>query len=112
MSGDALIIAIFFVTLANILRYLSSQRVLMVMMREANPLLYQQINRSGDFIFSQNVINRQKRFFHYIRSQEYLHHHNEAFIAKCNKVKHLFILSMVLVFTLVLSLFFVAFTGL
>lgn len=112
MSGDALIIAIFFVTLANITRYLSSIRVLMFLMREANPLLYQQVNRGGNFSFSQNDIHRQKRLYHYIHSQEYLHHHDEAFIAKCNKVRHLFVLSTALVLTLVCSLFFVAFTGL
>ncbi|MDD1793480.1 universal stress protein UspB [Enterovibrio makurazakiensis] len=113
MSGDALIIAIFFVALANILRYLSSLRALLVMMREANPLLYQQMNRgSSNFFSSQGDISRQKRLFHYIRCQEYLHHHDGAFIAKCNKVRHLFILSTALVLALIFSLFFVAFTGL
>ncbi|MEZ8141169.1 universal stress protein UspB [Enterovibrio norvegicus FF-33] len=112
MSGDALIIAIFFVTLANILRYVSSLRVLLVMMREANPLLYQQMTRGNNFFSSQGDISRQKRLYHYIRSQEYLHHHDTAFIAKCNKVRHLFILSTALVLALVVSLFFVAFAGL
>ncbi|AMG30552.1 universal stress protein UspB [Grimontia hollisae] len=112
MSGDGLIIAIFFVALVNILRYLSSLRTLLVMMREANPLLYQQVARGNNFFASQSDISRQKRLFHYIRSQEYLHHHDNVFIAKCNKVRHLFILSTALVLTLVLSLFFVAFAGL
>lgn len=112
MSGDALIIAIFFVTLANVLRYFSSVRVLMVLMRDANPLLYQQVNRGNSFLSSQSDLNRQKRLYHYIRSQEYLHHHNEVFIAKCNKVRHLFLLSTALVLVLVLSLFLVAFVGL
>lgn len=112
MSGDALIIALFFVTLTNIVRYFSSVRVLIVLMREANPLLYQQVNRGNNFLASQSDIHRQKRLYHYIRSQEYLHHHNEVFIAKCNKVRHLFLLTTFLVLTLVLSLFLVAFTGL
>ena len=112
MSGDALIIAIFFVTLINIIRYSSSLRVLLVMMREANPLLYQQVNRGNNFFYSQTDIHRQKRLYHYIRSQEYRHHHDDAFIAKCNKVRHLFILSTILVLSLVCSLFFVAFAGL
>ncbi|MCC4800819.1 universal stress protein UspB [Enterovibrio norvegicus] len=113
MSGDALIIAIFFVTLANILRYFSSLRALLSMMREANPLLYQQMHRgNNNFFSSQGDISRQKRLYHYIRSQEYLHHHDDAFIAKCNKVRHLFILSTALVLALVVSLFFVAFAGL
>ncbi|MDD1781980.1 universal stress protein UspB [Enterovibrio sp. ZSDZ35] len=113
MSGDALIIAIFFVMLVNIMRYMSSLRALLCMMREANPLLYQQVNRGSNNFFSpQGDISRQKRLFHYIRSQEYMHHHDEAFIAKCNKVRHLFILSIALVIALVVSLFFVAFAGL
>ncbi|USH02525.1 universal stress protein UspB [Grimontia kaedaensis] len=112
MSGDALIIAIFFVTLVNILRYLSSLRTLLVMMRDANPLLYQQVARGNNFFAPQGDISRQKRLYHYIRSQEYMHHHDDAFIAKCNKVRHLFILSTTLVLLLVMSLFFVAFAGL
>lgn len=113
MSGDALIISIFFVLLVNLLRYFSSLRVLLVLMREANPLLYQQIRRNGGNFFSvQSDVNCQKRLYHYIRSQEYLHHHDEAFIGKCNKVRHLFILSLVLIVALVAMLFFVAFSGL
>lgn len=113
MSGDALIIAVFFVTLINILRYLSSLRVLMLMMREANPLLYQQVHRAGgNFFSSQDNISRQKRLYHYIRCQEYLHHHDHAFIKKCNKVRHLFLLSVLMSAALVMTFFLVAFTGL
>ena len=110
MGGDALIIAIFFVTLANVIRYFSSLRALLVLMREANPLLYQQVN-GGRFFFSQGDMHKQKRLYHYIRSQEYLHHHDEVFTAKCKKVRHLFILCTCLVLSLVLSLFLVAFLG-
>ncbi len=112
MSGDALIIAVFFTLVVNIARYLSSLRVLMVMMREANPLLYQQMHRAGNFFSSQGDISRQKRLYHYIRCQEYLHHHDRAFIDKCNKVRHLFILSLAMTGLLVLTFFFVAFMGL
>lgn len=111
MSGDTLIIAVFAVTLVNILRYLSSLRALLTMMREANPLLYQQVNRTN-FFSAQGDISRQKRLFHYIRSQEYLHHHDEAFVEKCNKVRHLFLLSSALTVSMVATLFFVAFAGL
>ncbi len=80
--------------------------MLLVMMRDANPLLYQQVARGNNFFAPQGDISRQKRLYHYIRSQEYLHHHDDAFIAKCNKVRHLFILSTTLVLALVLSLLF------
>ncbi len=112
MSGDALIIAVFFVTLVNIFRYLSSLKVLIIMMRDANPLLYQQVHSVGNFFTSQADINKQKRLFHYIKSQEYLHHHDDAFITKCNKVRHLFILSLAMMTLLVVTLFLVAFAGL
>ncbi|RXJ73011.1 universal stress protein UspB [Veronia nyctiphanis] len=111
MSGDAIIVAIFFVLSVNILRYFSSLRVLLCMMREANPLLYQQVARGNNFFAPQGDISKQKRLYHYIRSQEYLHHHDEAFIAKCNKVRHLFVLSVGLSAALVATLFFVAFSG-
>lgn len=110
MEGDTLIIAVFLATLANIVRYISSLRVLLFMMREANPLLYQQV--SGDHFFNMNGdMHKQKRLYHYIRSQEYQHHHDEAFIAKCNKVRHLFVLCTCLVLSLIFTLFLVAFTG-
>ncbi|MFD2179765.1 universal stress protein UspB [Veronia pacifica] len=112
MSGDAIIIAIFSVLLVNIIRYVSSLRVLLTMMREANPLLYQQVARGSNFFSPQGDISRQKRLYHYIRSQEYLHHHDGAFIAKCNKVRHLFVLMLCLSVALVVTLFFVAFSGL
>lgn len=112
MSGDALILAVFFVMIVNIMRYLSSLRVLMSMMREANPLLYQQVHRSGSLFNAQGNISKQKRLYHYIRSQEYLHHHDNAFISKCNKVRHLFMLSIGMFSILIVTLFFVAFAGL
>ncbi len=54
MNGDILIVAVFTVTVINLARYVSSLRALVVMLRDANPLLYQQICR------------RESNFFHFI----------------------------------------------
>lgn len=110
MEGDTLIIAVFLATVTNIVRYFSSLRVLLYLMKEANPLLYQQVRGEGFFTVHANL-DKQKRLYHYIRSQEYQHHHDENFTAKCDKVRQLFILCTCLVFTLVMTLFVVAFTG-
>ncbi|OOE68053.1 universal stress protein UspB [Salinivibrio sp. PR6] len=114
MNGDILIVAVFTVTLVNFARYLSSLRALVVMLRDANPLLYQQICRGDNNFFSlspQGDISRQKRLYQYIRSQEYLHHHDEIFVGKCNKVRHLFILNAALSGALLATFFLVAFAG-
>lgn len=111
MTGDTIIITVFFVTIANMVRYFSSLRVLLYLMREANPLLYQQV--SGDHFFTvQGDMHKQKRLFQYIKSQEYIHHHDEAFIAKCNKVRHLSMLCTVLGVIWISTFFLVAFLGL
>ncbi|MGL5334771.1 MAG: universal stress protein UspB [Enterovibrio sp.] len=109
--GDALIIAIFFVTVINILRYISSLRVLLYLLREANPMLYQKIG-GDDFFFETNDMSKPKRLFHYLKCQEYQHHHDEAFIAKCDKVRSLSKLCSSLVVALLVSPLFVALLGL
>nr|WP_198532390.1 universal stress protein UspB [Salinivibrio sp. IB643] len=114
MNGDILIVAVFTVTVINIARYVSSLRALVVMLRDANPLLYQQICRRESNFFTlspQGDISRQKRLYQYIRSQEYLHHHDAVFVGKCNKVRHLFTLNVALSGVLLATFFLVAFAG-
>ncbi len=111
MSADMLLVTIFIVAMINFVRYLSSLRALIAMMRQAHPLLYQQF-RGGIFSSQGGDISKQKRLYHYIRAQEYQYHHDEYFIAKCNKVRRLFILSLTLLVVFFLAIFVVAFTGL
>ncbi len=111
INGDVVITAVFVVLLINFARYLTSLRALLVMLREADPLLYKQVN-GGNFFTPQGDVSKQKRLFQYIHSQAYEHHHNEAFVAKCKKVRHLFQLSTILFGGLIVTLFAVAFTGL
>ncbi len=54
-------------------------------MREAHPLLYQQVDGNGFFTTHGNV-TKQVRLFHYIKSKEYHHHYDEIFTGKCERV--------------------------
>ncbi len=92
ISSDALILAVFIVAVVNVSRYISTLRTLLVVMRDCDPLLYQQVDGRG-FFSSQGNVQKQIRLFHYIRSHQYDNHHDEVFIVKCNKVRKLFVLA-------------------
>ncbi|WP_087020571.1 universal stress protein UspB [Thaumasiovibrio subtropicus] len=104
ISNDALILAIFVVAVVNVARYVSTLRTLLVVMRDCDPLLYQQVDGRG-FFSSQGNVQKQIRLFHYIRSHQYDNHHDELFIAKCDKVRKLFILSSFWVIFFFVSIF-------
>lgn len=96
ISGDTILMALALVTLINVARYFTVLRSLIYIMREAHPLLYQQVDGPGFFTAHGNV-NKQVRLFHYLKSREYLHHHDEVFISKCERVRQLFILCCALI---------------
>tara|TARA_B110000003_G_C16166196_1_gene345601 strand:+ start:230 stop:457 length:228 start_codon:yes stop_codon:yes gene_type:complete len=75
-------------------------------MREAHPLLYQQVDGGGFFTTHGNM-TKQVRLFSYIKSKEYHHHHDEVFMSKCGRVRQLFILSSALLGVTLLSSFIV-----
>ncbi|WP_375752110.1 universal stress protein UspB [Vibrio sp. HN007] len=91
ISGDTVLFALMVVLCVNLARYLSALRSLIYVMREAHPLLYQQVDGGGFFTAHGNV-TKQVRLFSYIRDREYLHHHDPVFLKKCEKVRELFIL--------------------
>ncbi len=96
ISGDTILLALMIVTGINIVRYLTALRALIFIMREAHPLLYQQVDGRGFFTTHGNM-SKQVRLYHYLKSKEYLHHHDEVFTGKCDRVRELFILSCTLV---------------
>lgn len=96
ISEDTVLFALMLITLINVVRYLTALRTLIYIMREAHPLLYQQVDGPGFFRAHGNV-SKQVRLYHYLKSKEYLHHHDEVFITKCEKVRQLFTLSCALV---------------
>ena len=106
-SMNSLYLALFVVTVVNGARYVSSLRTLLIVMRDADPLLYQSVDGRG-FFSSQGNVSKQIRLFHYIRSHQYAKHHNPIFISKCEKVRHLFILTSALVLILLFTLPMVA----
>lgn len=41
-------------------------------------------------------MNKQVRLYSYLKGKEYLHHHDEIFTGKCDRVRQLFILCFAL----------------
>lgn len=106
ISGDTLIFTLMLITTLNFARYLSALRSLIFVMREAHPLLYQQVDGSGFFTAHGNVA-KQVRLFHYLKEREYLNHHDDVFMNKCNKVRELFVLFIALIGVTLLASFLV-----
>lgn len=96
ISGDTILLALMLITSVNMARYLSALRSLIFVMREAHPLLYQQVDGRGFFTTHGNM-TKQVRLYSYLKTKEYHHHHDEIFISKCNRVRELFVLSCALV---------------
>ncbi|WP_105902835.1 universal stress protein UspB [Vibrio gangliei] len=92
ISADTLLTALSLVTLINFVRYITALRSLIFIMREAHPLLYQQVDGRGFFSTHSNF-PKQVRLYHYLKDKEYLHHHEDVFINKCSKVRELFVLT-------------------
>ncbi len=106
ISGDTIIFTLMIVVSVNLARYLSALRSLIYVMREAHPLLYQQVDGGGFFTTHGNVM-KQVRLFHYLKDREYINHHDEVFIAKCSKVRETFILFIALIGVTLLASFLV-----
>ncbi|KXO12916.1 Universal stress protein B [Moritella sp. JT01] len=95
-NSDLIFIAFSIITLVNIARAVSSLRCLLYRMKDIDPLLYQRVN--GRIFFStEGNYSKQMQLFHYIRRDEHLHHFDEYFIYRCNKVKKIFTLATYLV---------------
>ncbi|MBA5764059.1 universal stress protein UspB [Vibrio sp. 404] len=104
ISADTILFALMLVTLVNMARYLTALRSLIYVMREAHPLLYQQVDGGGFFTTHGNV-SKQFKLFYYLKSKEYHHHHDEVFTSKCDRVRELFILSIALIGVTLLAAF-------
>lgn len=106
ISAGTLLTALTLVTIINLVRYFTALRSLIFIMREAHPLLYQQVDGRGFFSTHGNM-TKQVRLYHYLKEKEYLHHHEDVFIHKCSKVRELFVLSAGLTFVTLLLTFMV-----
>ncbi len=105
IDGNTVLFALMAVTAINIARYLTTLRSLLYIMRAAHPLLYQQVGGNGFFTPNGNV-TKQVRLYHYIKSREYQQHHDPVFIAKCDRVRELFMLSLIFLGVTLLTAFF------
>lgn len=106
ISGDTIILTLIIVASINLARYLTALRSLIYVMREAHPLLYQQVDGGGFFTTHGNVM-KQVRLFHYLKDREYVNHHDPIFMHKCAKVRELFILFVALLGVTLLASFVV-----
>ncbi len=91
------------VCLINMARYYSSLRTLLVVMRGCDPLLYQYVD-GGGFFTAHGQPSKQIRLVRYIFAQRYLEHHDDEFIRRCERVRHLFLLTSFLCGLVVVSM--------
>ena len=91
------------VCVINMLRYFSSLRTLLVVMRGCDPLLYQSVDGAG-FFTAHGQPAKQMRLVRYIHAKRYLEHHDEEFIRRCERVRGQFILTSSLCAIIVISL--------
>ncbi len=104
ISEDTILFTLMLVATINLARYLTTLRALIYVMREAHPLLYQQVDGRGFFTTHGNVM-KQVKLFRYIKDKEYANHHDPVFTEKCAKVRELFILFVSLLAMTVLTSF-------
>ncbi|WFQ79001.1 universal stress protein UspB [Xenorhabdus sp. SF857] len=91
----ALFWAVCLICIINIMRYCSSLRVLLSILRESDPMLYQSVDGNG-FFKANGQFNKQIRLVHYINSQSYLNHHDPDVILLCERMRKQFILTEIL----------------
>lgn len=99
----ALFWALCVICVVNMVRYFSSLRALLVVLRGCDPLLYQYVD-GGGFFTSHGQPSKQIRLVRYIYIQGYLDHHDEEFIRRCARVRRQFILTSALCGLVLISL--------
>lgn len=103
ISTFALFWALCIVCVINMARYFSSLRVLLMILRDCDPLLYQYVD-GGGFFTSHGQPSKQIRLVRYIYAQRYLEHHDEAFMRRCERVRGQFMLTSALCGLILVSL--------
>ncbi|MBF7980733.1 MULTISPECIES: universal stress protein UspB [Rahnella] len=103
ISPVALFWALCFVCVVNMLRYYSSLRALLVVLRGCDPLLYQYVD-GGGFFTSHGQPSKQIRLVRYIYAQRYVEHHDPEFIRRCERVRGQFVLTTCLVGLILISM--------
>ncbi|OSM95198.1 MULTISPECIES: universal stress protein UspB [Lonsdalea] len=103
ISTFALFWALCVICVINMARYYSSLRVLLLVLRDCDPLLYQYVDGRG-FFTTHGQPSKQLRLVRYIYSQRYLDHHDPEFIRRCERVRGQFLLTSALCGLVIVSL--------
>lgn len=103
ISTFALFWALCIVCIINMARYYSSLRVLLLVLRNCDPLLYQYVD-GGGFFTSHGQPSKQIRLVRYIYAQRYQEHHDEEFMRRCQRVRGQFLVTSALCGLVMVSL--------
>lgn len=77
--------------LINMVRYFSSIRVLLTILRQSDPLLYQSVDGNGFFTIHGQFL-KHLRLISYINQRQYINHHNPEVIMRCERIYRQFYL--------------------
>ncbi|HGN1706487.1 TPA: universal stress protein UspB [Providencia rettgeri] len=94
----------------NMMRYFSSIRVLLSILKDSDPLLYQSVDGNG-FFTTHGQLNKQLRLVRYINNRQYLDHYDPEVIARCERIRKQFLLISKLSILVIVSLVFLLMTG-
>ncbi|SPP32537.1 Universal stress protein B [Arsenophonus endosymbiont of Aleurodicus floccissimus] len=75
----------------NMMRYFSSIRVLLFILRESDPLLYQSVDGNG-FCTAYGQWTKHIKLIRYINTQQYTNHHDPEVILRCERIRKQFML--------------------
>ncbi len=108
-SMVALFWASCFLCIINMIRYFSSIRVLLYILRDTDPLLYQSVDGNG-FFTTHGQLNKQLKLVRYINSKQYLEHFDDEVILRCERIRKQFLqisqLSILVIVSLIYLLIF------
>lgn len=98
----AFLLALVLIIVVNIVRYISTLRALLFLMKEVDPMLYLEVG-GEQFFKPKGNLAKQKRLYSYLMNREYMREYDDAFIDKCRKIRRTFILTNYLLVTLVVA---------
>lgn len=104
-SSNILFWALLILLLINMLRYFSSVRALLFILRQFDPLLYHSVNGNGFFTLT-GPLTKQLRLVSYINHRLYYDHHHPDVVLRCERIRKQFILmSRLSIFILVSQIY-------
>lgn len=102
------LLALVLIIAINIIRYISTLRVMLFLMKEVDPMLYLEVDGAKFFKPKANLA-KQKRLYSYLMNREYMREYDDDFIDKCRKIRRTFILTNYLLVTLIVAVVMIDF---